>query len=548
MWRLIKLVFWLVLLGGVALVAYAYVGPVFFPDDFAAPEHEMTRTRHAGAGLTMAPRPRPLALALPLALLATLRRRAGRRRAAVGHRLAVAQRRGRRSRRPPRPAEPPVAEERRPPQIIVVTPLDSTLARRPSACFRPTSTGLPRDAVVGQRRRTTLTTLIAGGADRRRCRRCRRSLQTLMLAEADPPLRRGPETALFLARIDKLLDLGALTQAQALLEAAGPAETAERFRRWFDIALLTGTEDAACAAMPSRPALAPDPARAGLLPGPRGRLAGGGADAEHRAVALGDVTDAEDGAAGAVPRRRTSTRPAARCRRRRGSRRWSSACARRSARRCPPPTCRCAFAHADLRADRRLAARLEAAERLARARRAPGRRRCSQLYTERTARRLGRGLGPGGGDPGASTRRLRRARPAAVAAALPAAWAAMQAARTEVAFAEALRRAARRTAADRAQAPPWIARSPLCCRRPTSRRRGRTTDARPRFLRPSPAATPRATRARRCRSEAPSSRPSPTPRRRRSVAELLAEGRLGEALLRAIAGLRRRASRATRAR
>lgn len=42
MWRLIKLLFWLVLLAAVALVAYAYVGPVFFPDDFAPPERQVT--------------------------------------------------------------------------------------------------------------------------------------------------------------------------------------------------------------------------------------------------------------------------------------------------------------------------------------------------------------------------------------------------------------------------------------------------------------------------------------------------------------------------
>ncbi len=43
MWRLIKALLYLVVLGGVALVAYAYVGPVFFPADFAAPSQEATR-------------------------------------------------------------------------------------------------------------------------------------------------------------------------------------------------------------------------------------------------------------------------------------------------------------------------------------------------------------------------------------------------------------------------------------------------------------------------------------------------------------------------
>lgn len=36
-WRLIKLLFLLCILVGLALVIYAYVGPSLFPGDFAAP-------------------------------------------------------------------------------------------------------------------------------------------------------------------------------------------------------------------------------------------------------------------------------------------------------------------------------------------------------------------------------------------------------------------------------------------------------------------------------------------------------------------------------
>jgi hypothetical protein len=42
MWRLIKALFLLLLLAAAGLVAYAYVGPVFFPQDFAAPTEEVT--------------------------------------------------------------------------------------------------------------------------------------------------------------------------------------------------------------------------------------------------------------------------------------------------------------------------------------------------------------------------------------------------------------------------------------------------------------------------------------------------------------------------
>ncbi len=43
MWRLIKALLFLIIIAGVALVAYAYVGPLFFPADFAAPVQEVTQ-------------------------------------------------------------------------------------------------------------------------------------------------------------------------------------------------------------------------------------------------------------------------------------------------------------------------------------------------------------------------------------------------------------------------------------------------------------------------------------------------------------------------
>ena len=43
MWRLIKALFFLAVLGALALIAYAYAGPVFFPGDFAPPSQQVTR-------------------------------------------------------------------------------------------------------------------------------------------------------------------------------------------------------------------------------------------------------------------------------------------------------------------------------------------------------------------------------------------------------------------------------------------------------------------------------------------------------------------------
>lgn len=79
---------------------------------------------------------------------------------------------------------------------------------------------------------------------------------TILLAEVDAPADAGGRGDLLQVRIDKLLALGALEQAAALIEAAG-ATTPELFRRAFDVSLLTGDEDDACAAMAENPYLAP---------------------------------------------------------------------------------------------------------------------------------------------------------------------------------------------------------------------------------------------------------------------------------------------------
>jgi len=79
---------------------------------------------------------------------------------------------------------------------------------------------------------------------------------TLLVAEFDPPADSGSRGTLFLARIDKLLEFGALEPALSLIELVG-TENPELFRRWFDIALLLGTEDRACAELRQRPDLTP---------------------------------------------------------------------------------------------------------------------------------------------------------------------------------------------------------------------------------------------------------------------------------------------------
>ena len=81
-------------------------------------------------------------------------------------------------------------------------------------------------------------------------------LLTILMAELDPPSDSDSQSILFLARIDTLLRLGALEPALALMERAG-VDNPEVFRRYFDAALLIGSEDQACAKLRATPALSP---------------------------------------------------------------------------------------------------------------------------------------------------------------------------------------------------------------------------------------------------------------------------------------------------
>lgn len=136
---------------------------------------------------------------------------------------------------------------------IEVTPIDNI--RKDNVGLLPSSvTGLPTDfwggsdtdiiaALISAQKTDSLPEILS-------------LLYTILLAEVDAPNGSGSSSTLLLARVDKLLDLGALGQAQSLLERAGPDE-AEIFRRWFDVSLLTGHEDHACTVMRASPGFAP---------------------------------------------------------------------------------------------------------------------------------------------------------------------------------------------------------------------------------------------------------------------------------------------------
>lgn len=78
----------------------------------------------------------------------------------------------------------------------------------------------------------------------------------ILLAELSAPSGHTDDGALLLARLDHLLEAGALDQAEALLGRSG-TPTPALFERWFDVSLLSGRAERACTAMLSDPGLTP---------------------------------------------------------------------------------------------------------------------------------------------------------------------------------------------------------------------------------------------------------------------------------------------------
>ena len=322
--------------------------------------------------------------------------------------------------------EPPVALSAGTPEITV-TALDAP-SPDTAGLLAPAVTGLPR-SLWSRSATVTLMTLVQ--AERVETLPALQELMmTLMLAEADPPLGAGPEGALFLARVDKLLDLGALEPAQALLEAAGP-DTPDLFRRWFDVSLLTGSEDAACAVLQTNPSIVSTyPAR--IFCTARNGDWTTAALTLHTARALGDVTDEEDALLSRFldPELYSAEPPL------------------------PPPSrtsplefrmreaigeglttagLPLAFSHADLRSTTGWRSQIEAAERLAR-NLAISENTLFGIYRARTPAASG-GVWDRAAAIQAFDTALRARDLAAIDATLPVAWAAMEAIHTEVAFA-----------------------------------------------------------------------------------------------------------------
>lgn len=158
----------------------------------------------------------------------------------------------------PLPGARPLSQGLAPPSTITVTPLDR---QRPASLglVSAARSGLPRD-IWGASASADIARLIR--AERPdTLPAVRRLLGTLLIAEFAPPRDGDPQNALFLARIDMMLDMGNLDPALSLLDLIEKPD-AEIFRRFFDVSLLLGEEDRACRVMGQTPQIAPTfPAR-----------------------------------------------------------------------------------------------------------------------------------------------------------------------------------------------------------------------------------------------------------------------------------------------
>lgn len=327
----------------------------------------------------------------------------------------------------PQPDEPDVSTGALP-QDVAVSSLDAP-APDGIGLLPPQVTGLPR-SLWGLGRTDEIVALIT--AERTETLPALKSLLTaLLLAEAEAPADAAGRGTLLLARIDKLLDLGALGPAAALLDKAGSVQP-DLFRRTFDVALLTGTEDRACETMRANPELAPTfPARIFCLA--RSGDWNAAALTLRTAQALGFVSDEEDALLSRFldPELYEDEPPLAK-----PARPTPLVWRMLEAVGEPLPTqsLPLAFAHAELRDTAGWKAQLEAAERLARAGAIPP-EVLRTLYTDRKAAASG-----GVWDRVAGVQALEAALAEqdarAVADLLPALWDRMIAAELEVPFAE----------------------------------------------------------------------------------------------------------------
>ncbi len=149
--------------------------------------------------------------------------------------------------------EPPVTETGLQPEIQV-TPLEALSP--PLGLVSSSVTGLPVDLWLRSdpKRLAELLSQVPVRANPA----MQRLLFTLLLSEARAPSGSTEPDELLMARLDRLMQLGAADPVQSLVQLAGPTDTQARFRQWFDATLLTGDEDRSCTALIAQPNLSRD--------------------------------------------------------------------------------------------------------------------------------------------------------------------------------------------------------------------------------------------------------------------------------------------------
>ncbi|MEM7438388.1 MAG: hypothetical protein AAF393_02235 [Pseudomonadota bacterium] len=136
---------------------------------------------------------------------------------------------------------------------IEVQPLDSSTAA-PMGVLPPDQSGIPTD-IWGDSDADTIARLITPHLPSA-LPAVTAFWQRLALAETLPPAGAGGPGEVLRARVDHLLNAGALDQAEALLQIASPL-TPPLFQRAFDVGLLTERADNACRIMRNEPNLSP---------------------------------------------------------------------------------------------------------------------------------------------------------------------------------------------------------------------------------------------------------------------------------------------------
>lgn len=152
---------------------------------------------------------------------------------------------------PANPAEPPVTDSAISPEVTVTALGD---APRGAVGLLPGSvTGFPRTLWRASAPEDLARQLAALNVEQSPAMQA--LLYTLLLAEAETPATDSGDE-LLQARLAKLIELGAVEPARALLDRAGH-DTPALFALWADLSLLTGQTDQMCAEALAQPGLTP---------------------------------------------------------------------------------------------------------------------------------------------------------------------------------------------------------------------------------------------------------------------------------------------------